>query len=616
MTVRRPIVVGNAPNSFEELPDGDTIPGGMAPPAGSDKQVQYNDNGVAGADAGFTRDASAEELVIDDLTITSFDLFGARSVAMNITEGMAQATLNITAQADDGFGNATANFTLSALGDAGSCSLVGNNLGSLTWDNVNVALVAGSNTQVQFNDGGVSGASFGFRYSAEGTLTLRDLGAANGAGNAYIRTVPQGGGAADEAAEMFLTAPTDSGGERYAGFRLYNDAGVMNRAMFISDGDPFSYYDGSAYRDVWHAGNLLNIGTTASSARTALNLGAGSTNSWTSTQTAPAFTASASGVSMEVGTGGGLGIIGTSSAHNVTVIRGGSGVGTFTATGLNSCAIGATTRNSGAFTSVTSSAHVQSTGPISIFAANSTNIDHTGTVGRIYAMGPDNSTYGSMQINLYSANASLGATVATFTTTGIGVGGAPSVRLHARQDANATQELLRVENQSNGASATARIGLGVGTVAGLKGYVESFYDGAEFKMSLAAGNPATERVRIGTETWFFTKFGYGTGAGGTVTQATNKATAVTLNKACGVITTANVVLNAGTIVSFTLNNSAISTDDLIVCSHHATGTFGAYTINIRATGAGTAVVTIRNNTAGNLTEAIQIKFAVIKGVTS
>lgn len=110
--------------------------------------------------------------------------------------------------------------------------------------------------------------------------------------------------------------------------------------------------------------------------------------------------------------------------------------------------------------------------------------------------------------------------------------------------------------------------------------------------------------------------GYATGAGGTVTQLTSKATAVTLNKACGVVTTANVALNAGAIVEFVLNNTAIAATDLIATSHHATGTFGAYTINARATGAGTAAVTIRNNTGGNLTEAIQIKFAVIKGVTS
>jgi hypothetical protein len=46
--------------------------------------------------------------------------------------------------------------------------------------------------------------------------------------------------------------------------------------------------------------------------------------------------------------------------------------------------------------------------------------------------------------------------------------------------------------------------------------------------------------------------GYATGAGGTVTQATSKSTAVTLNTVTGAITMNNAALAAATIVSFTL----------------------------------------------------------------
>lgn len=110
--------------------------------------------------------------------------------------------------------------------------------------------------------------------------------------------------------------------------------------------------------------------------------------------------------------------------------------------------------------------------------------------------------------------------------------------------------------------------------------------------------------------------GYGTGAGGTVTQSTNKSTAVSLNTVTGLITMNNATLNAATIVSFTLNNSAIVATDLIVAAHESGGTTGAYTINARATGSGTAAIDVRNNTAGNLSEAIVIRFAVIKSVSS
>ena len=98
--------------------------------------------------------------------------------------------------------------------------------------------------------------------------------------------------------------------------------------------------------------------------------------------------------------------------------------------------------------------------------------------------------------------------------------------------------------------------------------------------------------------------GYGTGAGGTVTQATSKATGVTLNTVTGAITMNNAALAAATIVSFVLTNSAVAATDLIVAMHESGGTLGSYTINARATGSGTAAIDVRNNTGGSLSEAI------------
>lgn len=109
--------------------------------------------------------------------------------------------------------------------------------------------------------------------------------------------------------------------------------------------------------------------------------------------------------------------------------------------------------------------------------------------------------------------------------------------------------------------------------------------------------------------------GYSTGAGGTVTQLTNKATGVTLNKATGQITMNAAALAAGAIVSFVLTNSAIAATDLLVLNHASAGTAGAYSLNARAA-AGSATIDVRNNTAGSLSEAIVIKFAVIKSVTA
>lgn len=109
--------------------------------------------------------------------------------------------------------------------------------------------------------------------------------------------------------------------------------------------------------------------------------------------------------------------------------------------------------------------------------------------------------------------------------------------------------------------------------------------------------------------------GYAAGAGGTVAQLTNKATTVILNKVCGQITMINAALNAGVIVSFTLTNSAIALGDVLVLNHVSGGTIGSYGLNAQC-GAGSATINVRNNTAGNLSEAVVITFAVIKGVTA
>lgn len=109
--------------------------------------------------------------------------------------------------------------------------------------------------------------------------------------------------------------------------------------------------------------------------------------------------------------------------------------------------------------------------------------------------------------------------------------------------------------------------------------------------------------------------GYGTGAGGAVTQATSKSTGVTLSKVCGAITMDAASLAAGAIVSFVLTNTAIAATDVLVLNHISGGTVGSYTLNAQCA-AGSATINVRNNTAGALAEAIVIQFAVVKAVSA
>jgi hypothetical protein len=107
------------------------------------------------------------------------------------------------------------------------------------------------------------------------------------------------------------------------------------------------------------------------------------------------------------------------------------------------------------------------------------------------------------------------------------------------------------------------------------------------------------------------QFGYTAAAQGTVTQATSKSTAVTLNKSAGQITMNNAALASVTNVTFTLNNSFISANDIVILNVSGGATAGAYNCWVSGLGAGTASITVRNISGGSLSEAVVVNFAII-----
>ena len=149
-------------------------------------------------------------------------------------------------------------------------------------------------------------------------------------------------------------------------------------------------------------------------------------------------------------------------------------------------------------------------------------------------------------------------------------------------------------------------GLGVNAAAGFTGNLIDVQINGVSKAMVSATGGITSSGTGG--------IGYSTGAGGTVAQATNKATAVTLNKLCGTITMMNTNLAAAGIVSFIVNNNTVAATDVVHVQHDAVGTLGAYTVSANTMAAGTFNITIRNNTAGILGEAIVIRFVVVKAV--
>ena len=127
---------------------------------------------------------------------------------------------------------------------------------------------------------------------------------------------------------------------------------------------------------------------------------------------------------------------------------------------------------------------------------------------------------------------------------------------------------------------------------------------------IGASTPSTV---AGTTVYASQEIGYTAGAQGAVTQATSKSTGVTLNASMGKITMNGAALANGATVLFTLTNSKISANDVLIVNLGSAGTSGAYWPYVANVAAGTAVIGLYNNTAAPLSEAVVVNFAIIHG---
>lgn len=115
------------------------------------------------------------------------------------------------------------------------------------------------------------------------------------------------------------------------------------------------------------------------------------------------------------------------------------------------------------------------------------------------------------------------------------------------------------------------------------------------------------------------QFGYGTGSGGTVTQATSKSTAVTLNKPTGQIAMNGAALAAGATVSFLVNNTSVGSSDTVTVNIYQTFSNDLINYSIQPTiknAGGGFYIAVKNVAGGSLSEALVLNFNVTKGASA
>lgn len=113
--------------------------------------------------------------------------------------------------------------------------------------------------------------------------------------------------------------------------------------------------------------------------------------------------------------------------------------------------------------------------------------------------------------------------------------------------------------------------------------------------------------------------GYSTGAGGAVTQQTNRTTGVTLNTITGAITTNNASLAAEGSADFIVTNSAVAVGDTVVVSIRSGSDGGGTIVSVSTVAAGSFTIRVHNgNVAAGTAEtgAIIINYAVIKATNA
>src|SRR6185436_15668013 len=94
--------------------------------------------------------------------------------------------------------------------------------------------------------------------------------------------------------------------------------------------------------------------------------------------------------------------------------------------------------------------------------------------------------------------------------------------------------------------------------------------------------------------------GYGpasAGVGSTVTQATNRTTAVTLNALTGAITTSSASLAAEASAEFTVNNSLVQIGDVPILAQRSGSNGGGTVVYVSTVANGSFKITVQNNNA-------------------
>jgi hypothetical protein len=417
----------------------------------------------------------------------------------------------------------------------------------------------------------------------------------------------------------------------------------------IYDGTRFQLVNGNSFTNLKVSGTLGVTGVATFTAQPIVS---------SLTASLPVFTDASKGLVSNTMTGTGNVVMSTSptlitpALGTPSALVGTNITGTATSFNINGT-VGATTPAAGTFTSLTDSGNLTFTGTGNRITGDMSDATHanrvsfqssvvngsttpfiipngTGTIAGIVvanASDPTNCSFGSFSV--------IGSTDVRFNSAFLGTGtylpmtfytgGSERARIDSSGNVGIGTASPAVKLDIAGVAKASTLSL-LGTTAFSAGTISQDTNwGMYFKSASAAtvdfawvSSAATERMRIDSSGNVLVTspagLGYGTGSGGTVTQATSKSTGVTLNKPTGQITMNNAALLPATSVFFDVNDSLVAATDNVLLT---LSNFSALNYTIKCfVATGKFTVVLKNETAGSLSEAVVFNFSIIKGATS
>lgn len=198
--------------------------------------------------------------------------------------------------------------------------------------------------------------------------------------------------------------------------------------------------------------------------------------------------------------------------------------------------------------------------------------------------------------------------------TGLGVVGISKAVIDGGSITNITPLAINCGGHGAATVAGARTNLGLGTMA-TQSFDNVTITGGTISNVAFSGSFSGMILVASQQIKATTQLGFGTGAGGTVTQLTSRATGVTLNKPTGQITLFAGSMASQAIVEFTLTNSFIEAADIIIVNFKSGITAADYSLQVTAVAVGSCKIAMKHTgTGASPADTPVLSFAIIKGV--